>query len=108
MGGYKFARKRVADILFASWGTEGLMYHSGLTNRKAGTKIIGINCQTDGTGNPQQKDVGIIGYYGTNVTYKQYLFIQTGIVGSGAAGQEERREWIRTNFKDAIIIYEKE
>ena len=105
----KYVRVRIADLKWEDWNfNEGTMYNTKLTDRKAGTAIIGINCKTDGTGNPQTKPSDTIGYYGANATYKRYIFIRTGISGNGVEKRTERREWIKEHFADAAIIYEKE
>ena len=46
--------QQITDLLWQNWGSSGLMYNSEIT-RLHGTPIYGINCQVDGTGNPQQK-----------------------------------------------------
>lgn len=89
----KFVKVRIADLTWEDWDfNKGTMYNTKLTDRKAGTAIIGINCKTDGTGNPQTKPSDTIGYYGTNATYKRYIFIQTDISGRGVEKRAERRE----------------
>ena len=96
--------QQITDLIWLSWGSEGLMYNSNIA-RLPGTPIYGINCQVDGAGNPQQKPLGIIGYYATNTTYHNYLFIQTGISGTGSDFLNQRRQWINEHFADASIRY---
>ena len=97
-------KQKITDLIWMSWGSSGLMYSASII-RVAGTPIYGENCQVDGSGNPQKKDVGIIGYYGTNTTYRNYLFIQTGIEGAGAESLAVRRAWISQEFINASITY---
>ena len=96
--------QQITDLQWRNWGSEGLMYNYSIT-RLPGTPIYGINCQVDGTGDPQKKPVGIIGYYATNARYPNYLFIQTGISGSGPDYPKQRRQWINEHFVDASIRY---
>ena len=103
---------KVGTIIWNNWGSGGLMYATlnyntsvSPSGRVAGTTLYADGMVADGTGDPQRKDVDILGYYGTNVNYPHHLFIQTNIAGSTIDDRDRRRAYINDNFGNVNIVF---
>lgn len=105
----EWCKVNITSLTWAKWGNIGLMYnnHTG-TPRKANTIMYSNNATVDGTGDPQKKEKGVIGYYLKDVRYPSYLFIQTGIDTSTVDGVNNARTYINETFADTYIVYQLE